>query len=257
MLENFIKVEYSIKNIMCIFSYISVCILIDVFFIFVEPISIGSIYSVIAVTFSIPFAIYFAFNRIREISLHDGKLLINRFLLGSLEFDGKDIKFISKDAVRIGEKSFRIKFVINKSELIVLLLNAMEIKNIDENINVILGGAHVFTNKEFKNQKHKQMNIIGNVRTILLGIICIMLIVGIIRSHCAIIFTICIVIFIGLYYLKYIVFEKRINNINSKFLRLILNWIANLVSIALTVALGIVIYTIFKSWDINLLKITV
>ncbi|BCZ45496.1 hypothetical protein psyc5s11_15630 [Clostridium gelidum] len=257
MSENSVKVEYSIKRIRNIFLSIFFLIILGVFVIFFQPMSIKSICVVISVIMFIFLITKFELNKIKKISFYDGKLSIDRFLLSSLTFESKDIRSISKDELKIGNKLFSLKFVINKSELITFLLNAMNIKNTDEEINMIFTGGRIFKNKEEMDKTNKQIdkaNKRGNVIQILTGIGFFALLI---LNHCPIIILISFVIIIGVAYLKYTVLEKRINNINSKFLRRILNYICYLVGLALTVVLGIVIYTIFKSWNIDLLKITV
>jgi hypothetical protein len=210
----------------------------------------NSAFTAITIFFTF-YSTYFTLNRIKGISLIDGKLSIDRFLLNSLFYEGKSIKFISKDVLKIGKKRFNLSFVINKSELITLLLNAMEVKNSDEAINGILNGAHLYRNQEDIHKAAKKTNITA---IILIGLI---FIATAILNHWGIIFIVCLVIFVGFSYLKDFLFEERVNKINSRFLRLILIGFINLVCIALTIVLGVAIYKIFNVWNIDLLKITV
>lgn len=253
MENNSVKIVYSIKNIILLFSMIFFLVLMNTFFIFVETTSIVSEALIAIFTFYILYFIYLALNRINKISLSNGKILINRFTLSSLIFECKDISYISKDSLKIGGKSFNLRFVVNKGELIRFLLKAMEIKNIDEAISGILNGAHFFKNKEDMNKSNRKAKLALTVSIILISI-CFL--ATVILNHWSIIFVICTVILVGFNYLKDIIFKKKIENIASKFVRLLTNGIVNLVFIILTIALGIAIYNIFKIWSIDLMKVT-
>lgn len=254
MSESHVKVNYSAKNVIIIAVLCIFFIAMDAFLMIMKPNSFMNIVMIGLNIFLTIYLIYLALNRIKEISFCDDKILIDRFLLSSLTFEGKNIKFISKDILKIGNKTFNLRFVLNKSELITLLLNAMEIKNIDEAINGILDGVHLYKNEEEINEAVKKTNITAIILTILMGLSFIAIII---LNHWGIIFIVCTVILIGLSYLKDFLFEERLNKINSRLLRMILNGCIYLACIALTIVLGVIIYKIFKVYNIDLLKITV
>ena len=233
-----------------------VFVLMGAFVILDESVPVIRICGTIFCTFYIFYFIYVALNRIKEISLFEGTISINRFLLCSLTFRGDDIKFISKDTVKIGKKSFNIKFVNNKSELITLLLHAMEVKNTDEAANGILSGVHLYKNKEDITKAAKRTH--RNLKVALIILITLMgvgLIASALSNHWGIIYLVCVIIFIVLGCAMSSVFENRIN-IKSKFLNLIFKGVIYLLCIVFTVVLGIIIYKVFMIWNIDLIKIT-
>ncbi|ANX00585.1 hypothetical protein CSTERLE_02750 [Thermoclostridium stercorarium subsp. leptospartum DSM 9219] len=71
------------------------------------------------------------------------------------------------------------------------------------------------------------------------------------------ILIICMVILFCLFSVKDAIFEEKLNRINSRPLRLILNGLIYLVCIVLTAVLVIIISRIFKAFNIDLPEITV
>ncbi|AGC67621.1 hypothetical protein Cst_c05990 [Thermoclostridium stercorarium subsp. stercorarium DSM 8532] len=133
MLKNQIKVIYSAKNIIIMTGCIAVLMAGNTFVFFTCRDSLSSIIFAALATILAVFSFYLILNRIKRVSLYEnGKILVDRFLLSSLTFDNNDIKFLSRDTVKIGKKVFSLDCVLNKRELFSFLLSAMKMENTEE-----------------------------------------------------------------------------------------------------------------------------
>lgn len=255
--NNSVKVVYSVKSNIYNFLSILLFLVLDVCSIFLEPISVKSVFLFFILTFLLIIAVYSSLNKIENISLCNNKILIDRFLVKSLTFEDNDIRHISKDQIKVKNKSFNIKFVVNKSDILSILLNAVKVENINQNINKIL-----FENEGyFKDLKeiHKANKHIDNViksRNIVITLFVVLAVSMLIIKHAPIMSIIVLIIISSIYYIMYIRIENMISNINSKFLQSVMKIVNLIFSMLLILMAVVLIENVFISLGIDLLKIT-
>lgn len=248
-----IRIRYSFKNIAYILALVGFFVLMDAILIICNNDALVSFAVTVFVVLLSMFLIYWILNRIKDITLDSGRILINRYLIKNLTFESKDILLVSQDTVKIGRKVFNIKFAENKRELISLLLSAMEIKNIDEATNAIFSGARLYNSQIAMDKAIKQANIASVVSLILMGVA---FIATIILNHWGLIFIICTFILMGLFYLTDSLFDTWIQQKGSKIVKLLLKGVIYIIVIGITFVLGVAIYKMFMIWGIDFIKIT-
>lgn len=247
MSEGHVKVSYLSNNAKLILVVIIFLIALDVLIIFISP---GTLFSTIYTAFVIILSIYLLYltlNRIKEISFYNNKIYINRFFLKSFTYEVEDIKSISVEDFKIGRKKFNLRFVTNNYEVISLLLNALKNENVDETTNQILNGTVIYLTQE----EIRTNYIIAIIFKI---IFVLAIIVIVVLKNLPILFIVCGLIFWGLFYLYEMLFEERLNKINSTFIRNILKGFFLLIGLAVTIVFGIVIHKVFKFYNIDLLE---
>ena len=253
-MHDYIKIKYSIRNILYFVLLLIILIPFGIVFLLSENIFLIKLIVAGATLYLVPAMIYYSIlNRIKVISFKSDILIIERFKLKNLSYSPKEITFLSKDSLKFGKKVFNLKLMNNRNELLKLLLKTMQVENIEQVIEMINNGTALLPNENDVGSFIKKTKL---TVYLLIVIVIVLYTTVIILNHMPVIWVIGMIILIGLFFLRDYKFESAINNIESKYRRVLLNGLIYTICILMTIALTFAVYQLFKTQGIDLLNIT-